>query len=464
MNKIAAIFTSVYNALKKVCIGVKSNYVSSKDEEKTLWIYFTQFFASLFGIGILTLLFIFWTDHQEHVVLINVENHGPYSDSCYLSFAALTGESSSDSKNPYGYDGKVEQISLGITAKEIGKRYGLKDIVKAAEERNIEIDIDSIKQDSCAQIITFNNYTGSNILNDGFFHKAANRGKQNLIQKEFLLREYNLEAFNNPVEIYIPNDSVNFFYIGSSSYNREIKFENGKCLWIIGKPFPFKFVYPSYSLNLNAPSFYSWTRRGDLSTLNYTLLFDLQRIDLEKVSFNFKTPTIVSKIYPEPDALDLYQMNYTDPKKISHIKNEGLSFEMEFVSGKSLQDFRMNVLIMIMSILITYALTIFIRVMIILTKSVHLGKDAVKFITIFPVVILFIVIFVSKIVNMVYASWTKTVYYFLTAGLLWLIFYKMILPCKLRIKDNPIYYVWLIIVFIVYYSLFIFIYIFLRDA
>lgn len=455
MNRIAAIFTSVYNTLKKVCREVKNNYASSKDEEKALWAYFTQFLACLLGICIMTLLFIFWTDHHEQVVLIDVENHGSYydNDSCKLSFRATTGESSKESINPYGVNGQADEFYCNISAKKRGNRYSIEDVFRAAKERNIEIIKDSIKQDSCEYIISINNFSGSTFFKNSFLKQKISNSGVHYINYE------NLYGFNNLFDHFLRSDSIRSFLF--ETYNKKLFFLNTKSL-LLGNPG--ELVGTPYHSVTGSSISHAWFRQGDMSTLNYTLYFNLRRIDLDKVHFSFKTPTIVSNIFPEPDVLNLYEMEYTDSEKISQILRTGLSFEMEFVSGKSLQDFRMNVLIMIMSILITYALTIFFRVMILLIKSVHIGKDNLLFLVVYPVVILLIGIFVAKIVNLVYVPWMSKVHSYLIVGLLVMVYIEFYKNRKLTFRDNAIYYFWYFTVLLIYFYLFIFIRIILQIA
>lgn len=455
MNRIAAIFTSVYNTLKKVCKGVKNNYVSSADEGKVLWTYLTQFSACLFGIGILTFLFSFWTDHHEQVVFIDAENHGQYNDSCYMSLTLTTGEST-DGRNQYGLDGKNEEI-FGIieNRKTIRKRYSIADIIKTAEERNIEIIKDSIKQDSCAFMFSAKTYIGSKILNNGFFKNAVeNTGI-------FYESDSKQEIFKNIA--FISEDSIPRLTKLLKQYNKEIEFLEKKELNFIEDIDSF-YVF-GYKAGFSTARSYSWYRRGDLSTLNYTLYIDTKAIHLEKILFSFKTPTVLSNIYPEPDVLDLYKMEYTDSEKIAQVKRNGLSFEMEFVSGKSLQDFRMNVLIMVMSILITFALTIIFKVIILLLRSDHLGEDNMKLLVVYPVAALLMGIFAGKIANLIYVPWTRAVYSLFIAGtILGMLVLKISNTSKLKIKDNAIYYLWILIFFVIYYFLYIFIRIFLQMA
>ena len=349
MNKVAAIFTSVYNTITKACKGVKNNYDTSDDDGKILWTYMAQLIACLFGIGIFVLLFIAWTDHREQVCIVDVENHNPSlsNDSCYLSVHATTGEAF-NGENINGVKGSEEIISYRLDSKRnIDKRYSRDDVERVAKLRKIDLAIDSIKHDSCASIISFKGYMGSNIYGNGFYKRKINSAHATYIEDLY----DNTELFAPATLDFIPKDSLP--YIGLyKSYNKKIPYYCTRCIYLLGEQKKRDYK-PSFVTGVNGGALGTWHKRGDLSTLNYFLLFNLKEIDLNEINISFKTPTVVNNIYPEPDVLDLYNMKYTNPVKLAHIQKNGLSCEMEFVSGKSLQEFRMNVLIMVMSILIT---------------------------------------------------------------------------------------------------------------
>lgn len=454
MNRVAAIFTSVYTVIKKACRGVKNNYDTSQDEGKILWTYLAQLVACLFGIGICILIFILWTDHREQVRIVDVENHSPNlsKDSCYLSVHTITGESFKG-VNMNGIDGTMESIWYSIDIKRnIERRYSHYDIESAAKSRKIDLVKDSIKQDSCAYILTFNNYIGSNVYGSGFY-KNPITSYDNQYYKD-----YKAEEFAPAAKGYIPKDSLP--YLGLfKRYNKELAYLSSSLIYVVDGNYP-KRYYPFNRFEIKHSIARSWFSRGDLSTSNYFLYFKLREIDLDEIDINFKTPTIINNIYPEPDVLDLYYMQYTDSAKLAHIHENGLSYEMEFVSGKSLQDFRMNVLIMVMSILITYVLSILYRVIVILCKSDHISKGQIQVMIEYPIVCLILAIIVGKLVNMIYAPWTTSIFRFISsaipiiyASLSFCLFGKCISSHKLIIKEDAIYYLWVSIILLIYISL-----------
>lgn len=245
------------------------------------------------------------------------------------------------------------------------------------------------------------------------------------------------------------------------SYNKEIPYYCTRCIYLLGEQKKRDYK-PSFVTGANGGALGTWHKRGDLSTLNYFLLFNLKEIDLNEINISFKTPTVVNNIYPEPDVLDLYNMKYTNPVKLAHIQKNGLSCEMEFVSGKSLQEFRMNVLIMVMSILITYALTVIFRAFVILCKPTY---GLIKILFVYPVVSLIIALIVSKIVNLIYVPWTRFTFnvisWSMTSGYLIIYLYYLIISIfshKLILKEKSIYFLWISVILGVYLLLFFWIF------
>lgn len=85
---------------------------------------------------------------------------------------------------------------------------------------------------------------------------------------------------------------------------------------------------------------------------------------IDTLSFIYTSPSITSQIIPSPDEQDLYHITYTDSLKLAEISKKGISFTSTSVEGERLQESRLNLLIMIGTLLFTLLMGLLYKIVI----------------------------------------------------------------------------------------------------
>lgn len=98
----------------------------------------------------------------------------------------------------------------------------------------------------------------------------------------------------------------------------------------------------------------------DISQQYFNLELDYDCIDSISLTIDFVGSTLFSKMSPEPDAITMSSITFTDQSKIQQISKSGLQFHAQFVELQNRQQVRLFLLTSIMAGLFTIFIIFFI--------------------------------------------------------------------------------------------------------
>lgn len=110
--------------------------------------------------------------------------------------------------------------------------------------------------------------------------------------------------------------------------------------------------YIPITIQTDAPLAGSFFESGDIShfTIHFMHLLPFET-NISNYELNFGQPAVIQSLSPEPDYQDAFRVVYTDSTKLAKIKNSNqFSCIIEASASKQLQEYRMNALMMIMTL------------------------------------------------------------------------------------------------------------------
>ncbi len=101
-----------------------------------------------------------------------------------------------------------------------------------------------------------------------------------------------------------------------------------------------------------------FTTLEDISKAVEIINFPLSAYNISSILIDYTGVADFSYIYPEPDERTISSIRYKDPQKIFYIKWHGLRYHVNFPDMENLQDIRIMIITIFVTLLITYIISL----------------------------------------------------------------------------------------------------------